>query len=252
MYKIPPTALDDSWGEVSGTASARYRLGDDLMVYATYARGFRSGGFAARPTSTFSVGSYDPEFVDMYEVGLKAQADEDRLRVNLAFYFNDYQDYQAGVNALNMATNSFDSRTLNAAAAEILGVELEGAALLPPYFRLDDTFAYTDAEITEVDLAPSLRANFRKGWRLPFVSKYTFSLSPKVSIPLSWWNTSVMLRADYAYRSASYGQISNESLEREDGYGVLNARLEWWGAAGSGGTWRCTASISPTKNTPGC
>lgn len=231
VYKIPPTALDDSWGEVSGTASARYRLGDDLMVYATYARGFRSGGFAARPTSTFSVGSYDPEFVDMYEVGLKAQAADDRLRVNLAFYFNDYQDYQAGVNALNTATNSFDSRTLNAAAAEILGVELEGAALLPPYFRLDGTFAYTDAEITEVDLAPSLRANFRKGWRLPFVSKYTFSLSPKVSIPLPWWDTSVMLRADYAYRSASYGQISNESLEREGGYGVLNARLEWGGAA---------------------
>ncbi len=231
VYKIPPTALDDSWGKVSGTASARYRLGDDLMVYATYARGFRSGGFAARPTSTFSVGSYDPEFVDMYEVGLKAQAADDRLRVNLAFYFNDYQDYQASVNELNTATNSFDSRTLNAAAAEILGVELEGAALLPPYFRLDGTFAYTDAEITEVDLAPSLRANFRKGSRLPFVSKYTFSLSPRVSIPLPWWDTSVMLRADYAYRSASYGQISNESLEREGGYGVLNARLEWWGAA---------------------
>ena len=231
VYKIPPTALDDGWGEVSGTASARYRLGDDLMVYATYARGFRSGGFAARPTSTFSVGSYDPEFVDMYEVGLKAQAANDRLRVNLAFYFNDYRDYQAGVNELNTATNSFDSRTLNAAAAEILGVELEGAALLPPYFRLDGTFAYTDAEITEVAIAPSLRANFEKGSRLPFVSTYTFSLSPKVFIPLPWRETSVMLRADYAYRSAAYGQISNEPLEREGGYGVLNARLEWWDAA---------------------
>ena len=231
VYKIPPTALAESWGAVSGTASARYRVRDDLMVYATYARGFRSGGFAARPTSPFSVGSYDPEFVDMYEVGLKAQAVDDRLRVNVAFYFNDYQDYQASVNELNTATNSFDSRTLNAAEAEILGVELEGAALLPPYFRLDGTFAYTDAEITEVDIAPALRANFAKGSRLPFVSTYTFSLSPKVFIPLPWWATSVMLRADYAYRSAAYGQISNEPLEREGGYGVLNARLEWWDAA---------------------
>lgn len=166
----------------------------------------------------------------MYEVGLKAQAADDRLRINLAFYFNDYQDYQASVNELNTATNPFDSRTLNAAEAEILGVELEGATLLPPYFRLDGTFAYTDAEITEVDIAPSLRANFEKGSRLPFVSKYTFSLSPKVFIPLPWWETSVMLRDDYAYRSAAYGQISNEPLEQEGGYGVLNARLEWWDA----------------------
>ena len=226
-YAIPPTAIDETWNAVSGTLNVNYALAEGVMVYGTYSRGFRSGGFAARPAAPASVGAYDPEYVDMFEIGLKALVLEDRLRFNAAVYRNDYEDYQAQVNRVG---NSFDTRVLNAAAAEIDGVELELTALISPIFRIDATYAYTDAEITKVDLDPSLEANFSAGHKLPYVSENTFSISPQLDVPLASGG-SVLARLDYAYRDDFYGQIANSPFEREKGYGLINGRIEYRSAA---------------------
>lgn len=226
-YAIPPTAIDETWNAVSGTLNVNYALAEGVMVYGTYSRGFRSGGFAARPAAPASVGAYDPEYVDMFEIGLKALVLEDRLRFNAAVYRNDYEDYQAQVNRVG---NSFDTRVLNAAAAEIHGVELELTALISPIFRIDATYAYTDAEITKVDLDPSLEANFSAGHKLPYVSENTFSISPQLDVPLASGG-SVLARLDYAYRDDFYGQIANSPFEREKGYGLINGRIEYRSAA---------------------
>ena len=223
LYAVPPTALDETWDAVSGTINLSYTIAEGVMAYGTYSRGFRSGGYAARPSALSSVGAYDPEYVDMFEIGLKALTLEERLRFNAAIYRNDYKDYQAQVNRVG---NSFDTRVLNAAEAEINGVELEVTALFSPTFRVDATFAYTDAEITEVDLDPSLEANFSAGHRLPYVSKYTFSVSPQADFRLRS-GTSVLARLDYSYRGDFFGQIANSPFEREKGYGLLNARVEY-------------------------
>ena len=222
IYLIPPTELDDSWDSVSGTAGINYHVHEDVMLYATYSRGFRSGGFNARPGNPDSVNIYDPEHVNVYEAGMKSELLNKRLRLNLAFYMNDYEDYQAQVNQL---ANAFVTRTLNAAEAEINGVELEVAVLLSTWLRVDGTYAYTDAEISEVDIDPSLNANFDKGHRLPYTSKHTWSLSPQLDLPLPAGNLEV--RADYSYRSSFYGQISNHQEERQDGYGLVNAQIQY-------------------------
>ena len=225
-YVVPPTALDDAWDAVSGTLSLSYGIADGTMVHGTYSRGFRSGGYAARPSRISSVGGYDPEYVDMFELGLKALALEDRLRLNAAIYRNDYKDYQAQVNRVG---NRFDTRVLNAAEAGIDGVELEVAALLSAALRVDATFAYIDARILKVDLDPSLEANFTAGHRLPYVSKYTLSVSPQLDFGLENGGT-LPVRIDYSYRDDFFGQIANSPFEREEGYGLVNARVEY-GAA---------------------
>ena len=223
LYVVPPTALDNAWDAVSGTVNLSYAIAEGVVVYGTYSRGFRSGGYAARPSRISSVGAYDPEYVDMFEAGLKALALEDRLRVNAAIYRNEYKDYQAQVNRVG---NRFDTRVLNAAGARIDGVELEVTAVLSPVFRVDATFAYTDAQITKVDLDRSLEANFSAGHQLPYVSKYTLSVSPRLDFRLDHGG-GVLARLDYSYRDDFFGQIANSPLEREDGYGLLNARIEY-------------------------
>lgn len=223
LYVVPPTALDDAWDALSGTINLSYGISDGVMVYGTYSRGFRSGGYAARPSRPSSVGAYDPEYANMFEMGIKALTLEDRLRVNAAIYRNDYEDYQAQVNRVG---DRFDTRVLNAAEAEIDGVELEVTALLSPIFRVDATFAYTDAKITKVDLDPSLEANFSAGHRLPYVSKYTFSISPQLDFRLANGD-GVLARLDYSYRDDFFGQIANSPFERENGYGLVNARIEY-------------------------
>ena len=223
LYVVPPTELDDTWDAVSGTVNLSYAVSEGVMVYGTYSRGFRSGGYAARPSALSSVGAYDPEYVNMYEIGMKALTLEDRLRINAAIYRNDYQDYQAQVNRVG---NRFDTRVLNAAEAEIDGAELEVTALFSPNFRVDATFAYTDAKITKVDLDPSLEANFSASHRLPYVSKYTFSISPQFDFSLAN-GAGLLARLDYSYRDDFFGQIANSPFEREKGYGLVNARIEY-------------------------
>ena len=223
LYVVPPTALDDTWDAVSGTVNLSFAVAEGVMAYGTYSRGFRSGGYAARPSALSSVGAYDPEYVNMFEVGLKALTLEDRLRINAAIYRNDYEDYQAQVNRVG---NRFDTRVLNAAEAQIDGMELEVTALLSPTLRLDATFGYTDAQIVKVDLDPSLEANFSAGHRLPYVSKYTLSISPQLDFGLAS-GAGVLARVDYSYRDDFYGQIANSPFELEQGYGLVNARIEY-------------------------
>lgn len=227
-YRVPPSTLKETWDAFSGTLNLRYRLGERSLLYLSYARGFRSGGFAARPTQASSVGAYDPEFVNMYELGWKAQHFADRLRVNAALYFGDYEDYQAQVNRVG---ESFDTRTLNAAEAEISGAELELTALFS-VFRLAGSYAYTNAEIDALKLAPTLQAGFAAGAKLPFVSRHTYSLAPQVELPTPGGG-SLLLRADWSYRSAFFGQIANAPEERQGGYGLLNARIEFRAARGA-------------------
>ena len=231
VYLVTPTSLGDSWDAVSGTLNGKFQVSDSVMLYATYSRGFRSGGFAARPSRPSSVGVYDPEYVNMVEAGIKIQALQDRLRLNVSAYTSDYEDYQVQVNRVG---DAFDTRVLNAAEAEIDGFELELTAALSRTVRIDATFGYTDAQITEVDLDPSLEANFMAGSRLPYVSKYTFSISPRLQWPLDN-GAEVLLRADYSYRDEFYGQIANSPFELEDGYGLVNARIEY---VSSGERWR--------------
>ena len=226
VYLVAPTSLADSWNAMSGTASLHYQATEDLMLYLTYSRGFRSGGFAARPSMPSSVGVYDPEYVDMFEAGMKADALDGRLRANLSAFSSGYEDYQAQVNHI---ANAFDTRTLNAAEAEITGLEAELTFHPSAHVQIVANFSYTDAEITQVDIAPSLNANFSEGAKLPYVSKYTYSLSPQAEFPMAG-GARMLLRADYAWRSAFYGQIANAPEEREGSYGLLNARLEYWSA----------------------
>ncbi len=221
-FLIPPTRLDDSWGAVSGTVSLDYDINEALMLYATYSRGFRSGGFNARPAMPVNVNLYDPEYLDMYELGLKLETD--RLRANISLYSSNYEDYQTQVNELDAVSATFVTRTLNAAEAEINGAELEITALWSDNFRLVGSYAYTDAEISKID--SSLQASFAEGVTLPYVSKYTWSISPQLDLQMSGGG-SVLLRADYSHRSSFYGQIANAPEEREDGYGLFNARVEY-------------------------
>ncbi|MGI9251107.1 MAG: TonB-dependent receptor [Pseudohongiellaceae bacterium] len=222
-YAIRPHSLDNSWGALSGTLNLSYQLADAIMAYATYSRGFRSGGFTPRPNIPSSVLSYDPEYVNMYELGIKTLTLNERLRLNVSIYRNDYEDYQAQV---NQAGVRFSTRVLNAAEAEINGAEVELTLLLSPMFRIDATYAYTDASIQKVELDAGITANFSKGHVLPYVSKYTYSLSPQLEFSLES-GSSLLARLDYSYRDDFYGQISNSPFEKEAGYGLLNLRVQY-------------------------
>ncbi|MFN7174963.1 MAG: TonB-dependent receptor, partial [Thermaurantiacus tibetensis] len=134
------------WFEFTPRAALNWKPADGILLYASYSRGYNAGGFSARAGTVRDVTTpFDPEFVNAYEVGAKADVLDGRLRVNGALFWNDYKDKQE--EAIEPAPPpSFTSTTVrNVASARLRGFELEANALLADWFRLDGSLGYLDA-----------------------------------------------------------------------------------------------------------
>ncbi len=129
-------------------ATANYEIADDKRLYASVSRGFRSGGFNGRAGSPTSVGPYRPEIVDAYEIGLKADWLDRRLRTNLALYQNDYDDKQEEVVQPSPPGSANPQETViqNAASARIRGVEAEVIAQPAEGLEFNASLSHIDAE----------------------------------------------------------------------------------------------------------
>jgi iron complex outermembrane receptor protein len=130
-------------------ASADYEIGDHQLIYASASTGFRSGGFNGRGSSPTTIGPYQPETVKAYEVGLKADWLDRRLRTNLAVYQTDYTNKQEEVVQATVApfnTSPQETVVRNAASARIRGFEAEVVAVPTDGLTFNMSLAYTDAK----------------------------------------------------------------------------------------------------------
>lgn len=147
-----PGALVDvdpvSWNNFGPKAGFEYHWTGDLMTYFTWSRGFKSGGFNGRCGQAITCfRNYDPETVDGFEVGLKGDFLDNRLRANLALFWNAYKDLQRTVIVpLPGAANPQETVTDNAATADIRGIELELTAVPFEGLQVDVGVGVLDAE----------------------------------------------------------------------------------------------------------
>jgi iron complex outermembrane receptor protein len=113
---------DKTWSAITPKLVAQYQWTPEVLQYVSYSKGFKSGGFDNRATRLdLATLPFAPEDVTTYETGLKTQLLENRLRANLAAFYNDYQDLQ--VSFYDPAY--VGSRRGNAGQAHTYGVELE-------------------------------------------------------------------------------------------------------------------------------
>jgi iron complex outermembrane recepter protein len=136
---------DEKWTDVSPKLGVSYFFAEDMMAYATWARGFRSGGFNGRGNTPFSIGPFDEENADNYEIGVKMDLWDRRLRLNLAAFLMDYQDLQRATIRPAPGGAGQETVTDNVGSAENRGVELELTALLTDSFSVNLTLGWLDA-----------------------------------------------------------------------------------------------------------
>lgn len=130
-----------SWTDISPRAGLSYRPARDTLLFASFTRGFRSGGYNIRNFAVLSPpGPYSPEKVDALEAGLKQEFLNGRLRTNLTGFYNKYSGLQRTV----LNPNAI-STVLNAANARMWGLEFEGAVVPFRGLRIDGTAGYTNA-----------------------------------------------------------------------------------------------------------
>ncbi|MEI6418830.1 MAG: TonB-dependent receptor, partial [Sphingomonadales bacterium] len=72
-----------------------YKANDDLLVYASYARGAKTGGFNSALNITDAQRAFFPEYSNNFEVGFKSDLADKRVRLNMAAFYTDWQDQQA-------------------------------------------------------------------------------------------------------------------------------------------------------------
>lgn len=136
---------DDDWDEFTPKVGIDWRYTDDILLYASYAEGFRSGGFNGRNYTEDTIGPYEPEYVDQYEIGMKGDFLENTLRLNLAAFYTDYSDKQEEV----IQADDFGATLTvvsNASTVDIYGFEGEMTWVASDNLVFNANFGYLDAE----------------------------------------------------------------------------------------------------------
>ena len=212
--------LGEDYSFLSWDASVNYQASDDLMVYARVGRGFRSGGFVLRGRSLTEFTPFKEEMATAYEVGLKADIFDGRIRSNLAGFYTTYSDIQRA-SLIGTPEGGVVTTVTNAAEATISGVEAEVTAYPHPDFRIRGTLGYTNAEYDDyvsggVDLSDN---------EFPLSPELTYSFSARYEKAVTS-NANVSLQADWAWQSETHFRVINSLLvDQDEGYGILNMRL---------------------------
>ncbi len=200
----------EDWSEFTPRVSIDHRLAEDVMVYLSWSRGFRSGGWNGRATTPTSMGPYNPETVDSYEVGMKSEWWDNRLQFNLTYFRAEYQDkHEDEIYGFGNATETVVN---NAAEAILQGVELEMNFVPVSDLLLRLSGGWLDAEYDEF-LAPPADNRGDRSVRVDRSDDFELTTSPEWSFnagfnyllptPVEWGR--MTFAGNYAWSDETFG-----------------------------------------------
>jgi iron complex outermembrane receptor protein len=187
---------DHTWDAFQPQAILRYTVDEDLNVYASYSRGFRSGGFNQTGVATAAAAAgfdnvndmFNAETADTFEIGAKSRWFDDKLILNGSVYTtNDHNDYYF----VFLASNSTQNLG-NIAGVRFMGVDLDATARITDELTANFGFGYTDSDITKFNGASSALV---VGSRAPLVSDYTLNVGLQYQHPITE-DLTAMIRFD--------------------------------------------------------
>ena len=159
----------------------------------------------------------------VYELG--AKWDGERVRINGAWFFTDYEDLQIEVN------DGIAPVTRNAAEAEIWGFELEVLAVPTDNLVLQGGLGYLDAEYTELDASENFSTDIislTKDSELVNAPEWSYNVSGEYTFPFSN-GSAVIARVDYAWVDDHFKGALNFPELKQESYGLWDAYLTWVG-----------------------
>lgn len=212
---------------LSGTFGLQYRPSRDVMLYATYNRGFKAGGLnidangagtrannpAETPGGTPLSAKFRPEKVDAFEIGAKTEYLDRRARTNISFFYYDITDVQVSQYV------GLQFAVLNAKSAKDYGVEIENLFQLSEGFKLglDATWIPHIDFGKDPGIDPAL-----SGTRFRYAPKFQGNATLTMDQPV---NSSMNVTGRVQYQYSSSQLLNNASLAKTGSQGVLNTNL---------------------------
>ncbi len=215
---LHPTQSDS---ELGGKLGLAWRIGDDAMLYGSYSRGFKSGGFDTRALAAFS-GNVEqgvaPETLDAYEIGVKSDLAGATLRLNAAAFFYVWKDLQT------FATINSVPGFYNIPEAEIRGLEAELQWLPGAGWTVQGGIGFLDTEITDVG---DLGATIDLGHELP--NSPGFSANALVAKRFFFGESALRIQLDGRYVSEQIDalQFKLDPSSTNEAQTYLNARVSY-------------------------
>ncbi len=209
----PFSTLDRSEGNLDGSAGLQYQALPGAMLYSSWSKGSKSGGFINSPTRPATSG-YDQEVARTVEVGGKFSFDRGHLNVGL---------FNTDIDGFQQAVFSGSSFIIQARDARSRGIEAEGTWRILDGLTLTGTLTYADTERKDNGTAPIGAPE----WSGNFNLGYTHDAGPALELTAeagvdfrSWiFLTDAELTAGHPLAPAS------AVVPTSPGYGKLNARL---------------------------
>lgn len=156
---------------------------ENLMSYASVAKGVRGGGFNRSGALPASLRTYQGDKVWTYELGTKYVSPDRRLSLSAAVFYNDYKDY-IGLNSIYSVPPSFVTVDLNTGDVESYGVELEGSFRPVDIWTISGGVSLMHARITDSSIYTNTLHRSLASDRLPFQPDWNLHLDSDVVVPV--------------------------------------------------------------------
>jgi iron complex outermembrane receptor protein len=228
--------LTPEWSSFDPAVIVQYEPSRQIMVYGSFRKGFKSGGFQSLPANlTIASSVFAPEDVKSLELGAKTQWFDNRLRINASLFetrISDQQILRIPGSGITIIDNAGRTRTR--------GVDLAVQALLGEYLRLDWNTTYQHARFTEylsgcAGTPPVCAIDLSGNNQLRSPDFQTSALAD-VRVPVGASGGHVTLRGEYSYQTKIFfdGANTNGPGAYQPRYGLLNGRI---GYEGDDGRW---------------
>ncbi len=219
---VPDTSATGTFQAVSPRIVLEYTPGEDQLLYLSYARGFRAGGFTqlSSDPSQPPLFAFDPEYSDNIELGWKFQGWNDRVRVNAALFYTRLRNAQVPTLVLPDAITVIQ----NAGDLESKGFEWELSLLPIRGLEIQYNAGFTDARYNTLRLAENGQAVNYDGNRQIFTPQSTQLLAAQYTVPVGiGGHYRLSLRGEWVRTGKQYFTLSNSISQ--DAYSLLNFRF---------------------------
>ncbi len=202
---------------------------DDVMLYGSWSKGYKTGGWTTRLTNP--QGNVAPDFNEeratTWEAGIKSTLLDRHLQLNAAVFSTKYRDIQLNIQVGTSPTIA------NAGDARIRGFELEMVAAPVNGLTINGAVGYIDAQYTSVSAGAAavggvnaFQAGTLVGETLPKTPKWKVNLSPRYEAKLGNGGSVVML-ADWTYTSSAWNDTQRTLLLKRVSTDIVNASISY-------------------------
>jgi iron complex outermembrane receptor protein len=214
---------DRDFSNFSPSLTVAYDINDSVNAYAKVVTGYRSGGTSTLSfNETLFQNGADEETITSYELGLKGEFMDRRLRMNAALFAMDYMDYQGSIQT---GPSPADRDILNVGDNDIQGLELDVTALLSDGLVLSLGLGYLDTEMGERSVDPGTGApptSLIDVMPLAPELSYTIGLDYETEV---FSGQTLSFNVNYAYQDESESGIVVGTSQLNDDVGLLDASI---------------------------